>query len=193
MNAPQNGNAIGFFPNNYYINNANMNNNPNFMNQNMMMMNNQNMMMNNQNMMMNNQNMMMMNNPNMMMNNPNMMMNNQNMMMNNPNMMMNNQNMMMNNQNNFNEIKEEDKIEIKFSIVNGPTVSYFGNKKLAFKDNLKLLCQKMNWEEKDLEERIRFIQGSRLLDLNSDTPLENLFKGKIQNINVYDDQEIIGT
>ena len=110
MNAAQNGMIFGL-PNNYGINNQNMNANQNFMNPSMMMgnqnmmMGNQNMMMGNQNMMMGNPNMMMANpnmmmgNPNMMMGNPNMMMGNPNIMMGNPNMMMANPNMMMNNQN----------------------------------------------------------------------------------------------
>ena len=228
----QNGSNFSF-PNNYAINNQNMNFNQNFMNQNMMM-GNQNMMMGNSNMMMGNQNMMM-GNQYMMMGNPNMMMGNQNMMMGNQNcfnnqnnsMGFNNMNVINTNNTNINsntnndknetstkdeinihdkeeilprklEIKndikkEEDTIGIIFELSTGPEIHMYGTKKTIFKEMVRKLCQKINLDERYMENRIKMISNGTLLSIDSYSTLEDLRFRYMNKINIYDDDNAIGT
>jgi hypothetical protein len=204
---------------NMMMNNPNMMmGNPNMMmgNQNMMM-NNQNMMMGNQNMMMNNQNMMMGNQNCLNNQNNNIGFNN---MVNMNGINTNNSNINTNTSNETNENNKKDKftfhdkeeifprnkgsrppfvkakgdiINIVFELSTGSIIAIEGNRNSAFKEIAKKLCQKINLNEIYLESRIRFIYDSNLIKSDSNESLSNLSIRNGSTVNVYDDDNVVGT
>ena len=177
-----------------------------------MMMGNQNMMMGNQNMMMGNPNMMM-GNPNMMMGNQNYL-NNQNNNMGFNNMVnmngINNNNINGANKTNDNDIHDkeeillrnipdlvdekpnnpnENMISIIFNLSTGPKVLIYVNKNSTFKEAAKKLCQKIDINEKYIDNRLKFLYSSKRIEIDSN--LNELRNNS--TITVYDDDNVVGT
>ena len=188
-------------------------------NQNMMMAF-QNMMMGNPNMMMAFQNMMRAY-LNMMMGNQNMMMGNQNCLNNqNNNMGFNNMNgINMNNtkinSNINNEVNKKDDFNIHdkeeifpinkeistdvkpngdiINILFELSIQIYGNKNSTFKEMAKKLCQKINLDEKYINGRIKCIFSGHLVDLDSSSTLKEAKFGFYPTLQVFDDDNVVGT
>ena len=203
---------------NMMMNNPNMMmNNPNMMMNNPnMMMGNPNMMMGNQNMMMNNPNMMMGNQNCLNNQNNNIGFNN---MANMNGINMNNTNINTNTSNKTNENDKKDEfnihdkeqilprnkhidslveangdiVNIVFELSTGSKITIDGNINSTFKEIGKKFCQKINLDERYLDSRIRFICNSCLIPSDPNSSLEKLGLRNGSKVNVYDDDNVIGT
>ena len=88
---------------------------------------------------------------------------------------------------------EENMINIIFSLSTGPKVIIYINKYSSFKEAVKKFCQKINLDEKYIDNRLRFIYTSRQISIDSNTNLTELKLMNNSSINVYDDDNVVGT
>ena len=86
-----------------------------------------------------------------------------------------------------------DLIYIHFVLSTGSKVTIEGNKNSTFKEMGKKLCQKINLDERYLENRMKFLFNAETINLDQKTTLKDLFCHSNPSVTVYDDDNIIGT
>ena len=86
-----------------------------------------------------------------------------------------------------------DIIYMDFVLSTGSKVTIDVNKNSTFKEMGKKLCQKINLDERYLENRMKFIFDAEIMNLDQNTTLKDLFRNNHYTITVYDDDNVIGT
>ena len=87
-----------------------------------------------------------------------------------------------------------DIIVLKFKLSTGSWLEIDVNRNSTFKEVVKKFCQKINLNEKYLENRIIFLYDAGRINFDSYTTLKDLNLDKRQiTITVYDDGNVIGT
>ena len=86
-----------------------------------------------------------------------------------------------------------DTINLCFVLSTGLSIQIYGNKNSTFKEIAKKLCQKINLDERYLENRMKFLFNAEMINIDSKTTLKDVFLKSCYTITVYDDDNVIGT
>ena len=86
-----------------------------------------------------------------------------------------------------------DIIVLKFKLSTGSWLEIDVNRNSTFKEVVKKFCQKINLNEKYLENRIIFLYNACRINFDSYTTLKDLNFYRNLSITVYDDGNVIGT
>ena len=86
-----------------------------------------------------------------------------------------------------------DIIVLLFTLSTGLCIGIYVNRNSTFKEAVKKFCQKINLNEKYLENRIIFLYDASIINFDSYTTLKDLNFFRRHTITVYDDDNVIGT